>query len=158
MIRSQFRTPSARSWLGVNEFNVPAMSTIDGQLFSAWMPKHLWHELPWPPYGAAEAEVLAYEQAYNERGRWRFQLHAGPAADGATRWKCPFHAGLLRSRQLPFTMRRSRNVPLVELPAGAKCCDGIISVSAADLPSARSSRPAPRPGASHTGAATWSRA
>jgi hypothetical protein len=31
-------------------------------------------------------------------------------------------------------MRRSRNVPLVKLPAGAKCCDGIISVSAADLP------------------------
>ena len=107
---------------------------IDGRLFSAWMPKHLWQELPWPPYGASEAEVLAYEQAYNERGRWRFQLHAGPDADGATRWKCPFHAGFLRSRQLPFTMRRSRNVPLVELPAGAKCCDGIISVSAADLP------------------------
>ena len=31
-------------------------------------------------------------------------------------------------------MRRSRNAPLVELPVGTKCCDGIISVSAADLP------------------------
>jgi hypothetical protein len=107
---------------------------IDGQLFSALMPKHLWQELPWPPYGASETEMFAYEQAYNEGSRWRFQLHAGPHPEGTTRWKCPFHAGFLRSRQLPFTMRRSRNVPLVELPAGAKCCDGIISVSAADLP------------------------
>ena len=107
---------------------------IDGQLFSALMPKHLWTQLPWPPYGASEAEVLTYEQAFNERSRWRFQLHAGPDADGTTRWKCPFHAGFLRSRQLPFTMRRSRNAPLVELPVGTKCCDGIISVSAADLP------------------------
>ena len=31
-------------------------------------------------------------------------------------------------------MRRSRNAPLVELPVGTKCCVGIISVSAADLP------------------------
>jgi hypothetical protein len=107
---------------------------IDGQLFSALMPKHLWTQLPWPPYGASDAEVLTYEQAFNERSRWRFQLHAGPDADGTTRWKCPFHAGFLRSRQLPFTMRRSRNAPLVELPVGTKCCDGIISVSAADLP------------------------
>jgi len=30
-------------------------------------------KLPWPPYGASEVEVLAYEQAYNERSRWRFQ-------------------------------------------------------------------------------------
>jgi hypothetical protein len=29
--------------------------------------------------------------------------------------------------------RRSRSAPLVELPVGAKC-DGILSVSAADLP------------------------
>lgn len=46
----------------------------------------------------------------------------------------PFHAGFLRSRQLPFTMSRPRTTPLVELPEGAKCCEGIISVSAADLP------------------------
>jgi hypothetical protein len=107
---------------------------IDGQLFSALMPEDLRAELPWPPYIASEAEVLTYEQAYNERSRWRFQLHAGPDAEGTTRWKCPFHAGLLRSRQLPFTMCRSRNVPLVELPDGAKCCEGTISVNAADLP------------------------
>jgi hypothetical protein len=107
---------------------------IDGQLFSALMPKHLWQELPWPPYGASEAEILTYEQAYNERARWRFQLHAGPDSEGTTRWKCPFHAGFLRSRQVPFTMSRPRTTPLVELPEGAKCCEGIISVSAADLP------------------------
>lgn len=107
---------------------------IDGQLFSALMPRHLWGDLPWPPYGANEAMMLASEQAFNERSRWRFQLHAGPDADGTTRWKCPFHAGFLRSRQLPFTMRRSRTAPLVELPQGAKCCEGIISVSAAELP------------------------
>ena len=35
---------------------------------------------------------------------------------------------------LPFTMSRPRNAPLIELPVGAKCCDGIISVNAADLP------------------------
>jgi hypothetical protein len=107
---------------------------IDGQLFSVLMPEDLRRELPWPPYGASEAEMRAYELAYNERSRWRFQLHSGPDAEGTTRWKCPFHAGLLRSRQLSFTMRRSRNVPLVELPEGAKCCEGTITVNAADLP------------------------
>jgi hypothetical protein len=112
----------------------PYAVLIDGQLFSTLMPKRLQTELPWAPYGATEADTLAFEQAYNERSRWRFQLHAGPDTEGTTRWKCPFHAGLLRSRQLPFTMRRSRAVPLVEIPEGAKCCDGTISVSAADLP------------------------
>ena len=112
----------------------PYAVVIDGQLFSALISERLWKELPWPPYGASEAEILAYEQAYNERSRWRFQRHTGPDADGTTRWKCPFHAGLLRSRQLPFTLRRSRNVPLVELPDGPSAADGTISVNAADLP------------------------
>ena len=52
------------------------------QLFSALMPKHLWTQLPWPSYGASEAEILTHEQAFNERSRWRFQLHAGPDAEG----------------------------------------------------------------------------
>ena len=112
----------------------PYAIILDGQLFSALMPQHLRTPPPWPPQGASEAEVLSYEQTYNERSRWRYQLHAGPDADGTTRWKCPFHAGLLRSRQLSFTMRRPRNVPLVELPEGARCCDGTISANAADLP------------------------
>lgn len=31
-------------------------------------------------------------------------------------------------------MRRSRTAPLVDLPAGADCCKGVVSVSAEELP------------------------
>jgi hypothetical protein len=105
---------------------------IDGALYSAHLPDDL-VDLPMPPRGATEAEKVAYEAAFNRRARWRYVRHAGPDTDGATRWRCPFCAGLLRSRQIPKTMRRSRTAPLEHLESD-RCCDGILTVQPVALP------------------------
>jgi hypothetical protein len=106
---------------------------IDGQLFSAHLPAGL-RELAAPPRGASEAEKVVYEAKFNQRARWRMVRHAGPDADGVTRWRCPFCAGLLRSRQVKKTMRRSRRAPLVELPPDIdRCCSGILSAAPFEL-------------------------
>ena len=86
-----------------------------------------------PPRGAGEDDKLDYEAKFNRRARWRYVRHAGPDRDGATRWRCPFCAGSLRSRAFPKTMRKSRTTPLVD--AGRDhCCEGIITAQAAELP------------------------
>ena len=55
-----------------------------------------------------------------------------------TRWRCPFCAGLLRSRNFPKTMRRSVKAPLVFLPPEQKtCCCGTVSAPPADIPLAQ---------------------
>ncbi len=106
---------------------------IDGQLYSPHLPEAL-RDLPVPPRGALEEEKLAYEAKFNQRARWRLVRHAGPDADGFTRWRCPFCAGLLRSRAFPKTMRRSRQVPLVEVGEGVtQCCSGILTVGPSEL-------------------------
>jgi hypothetical protein len=108
---------------------------LEGQLFSSALPPELAGPLSMPPRGASDQECLAYERAFNRRARYRYTRHAGPDADGATRWRCPFCAGLLRSRSLPRTMRRSRRSPLAALPEGRRmCCSGIVGASAAELP------------------------
>ncbi len=84
---------------GVKPFSGEAL-LIDGQLFSPLLPEEL-RDLPVPPRGASEEEKLTYEAKFNQRARWRLTRHAGPDADGATRWKCPFCSGLLRSRSFP---------------------------------------------------------
>jgi hypothetical protein len=104
---------------------------IDGQLFSPLLPPDL-RDLPVPPRGAAESEKEAYEAKFNQRARWRLVRHAGPDTEGVTRWRCPFCAGLLRSRSFPKTMRSSRRAPLVEVAAD-QCCEGIVSVTPAEL-------------------------
>ena len=73
------------------------------------------------------------ETLAEKRARWRLTRHAGPDADGATRWRCPFCSGLLRSRSFPKTMRHSRNAPLVETEAEC-CCQGILTAMPEDLP------------------------
>ncbi len=83
---------------------------IDRQLFSSLMPDEL-RDLPAPPKGASEAEKESYESKFNLRARWRMMRHSPPDADGATRWRCPFCAGFLRSRFFPPTMRRPRPCP-----------------------------------------------
>jgi hypothetical protein len=106
---------------------------IDGQLFSSHLPPEL-RELPAPPRGASEAEKLIYETKFNQRARWRLVRHSGPDADGVTRWRCPFCAGLLRSRQVKKTMRGSRRAPLVALPSDVdRCCSGILSAAPVEL-------------------------
>jgi hypothetical protein len=98
---------------------------IDGQIYSSLLPEDL-RDLPAPPRGASEADKLAYEAKFNLWARWRMARHAAPDRDGATRWRCPFCAGFLRSRDFPTTMRRPATVPLVA-PTGERdrCCGGI---------------------------------
>jgi hypothetical protein len=105
---------------------------LDGQLFSSAIPEEL-KELPMPPRDATEKERAKYIEAFERRAAYRYSLHAGPDPDGYTRWKGPFAAGRLRSRQLRETMRGSRDTPLVQLPEGARLA-ATITVSARDLP------------------------
>jgi hypothetical protein len=83
---------------------------VDGQIYSSLLPEDL-RDLPAPPRGASEAEKMVYEAKFNLRARWRMARHAVPDRDGATRWRCPFCAGFLRSRDFPTTMRRPATVP-----------------------------------------------
>jgi hypothetical protein len=107
---------------------------VDGQLFSPLLPKAL-EDLPVPPRGATEEEKLAYEQEFNLRARWRMVRHAGPDRQGVTRWRCPFCAGLLRSRTFRKTMRGSRRAPMVDIAESVdRCCRGILSAAPAELP------------------------
>ena len=106
---------------------------IDGQLFSSLLPEEL-RDLPAPPRGASEVDKGAYEAKFNLRARWRMMRHSTPDSDGATRWRCPFCAGFLRSRSFPKTMRRARTVPLVPVAEGCeKCCEGILTAQAAEM-------------------------
>jgi len=116
---------------GIKPFGGDAL-LIDGALFSALLPNEL-RDLAVPPRGASLDEKLEYEAKFNQRARWRYARHAGPDADGATRWRCPFCASLLRSRQLPKTMRNSRTAPLVSIDRDV-CCEGTITAQAGDLP------------------------
>jgi hypothetical protein len=116
---------------GVRPFSGEAL-LIDGQLFSPLLPEDL-RDLPVPPRGGSEEDKLAYEAKFNQRARWRLTRHAGPDADGATRWRCPFCSGLLRSRSFPKTMRHSRTAPLVEVET-ERCCDGILTAMPVELP------------------------
>jgi hypothetical protein len=104
---------------------------IDGTLFSDLLPGDLL-DLPMPARGASEAEKASSEAAYNRRARWRYVRHAGPDREGSTRWRCPFCAGLLRSRSFPRTMRRSRSAPLVQTES-TSCCAGTLTVQPSEL-------------------------
>jgi hypothetical protein len=107
---------------------------IDGQLYSSLLPVDL-YELPMPPRGAPETVKSEYEAAFNQRARWRMSCHAGPDVDGATRWRCPFCKGLLRSRRFPETMRRGNRVPVVSVADDVeRCCSGIFMAMPAELP------------------------
>jgi hypothetical protein len=117
---------------GIRPFSGDAL-LIDGQLFSSLLPEEL-RDLPSPPRGASEAEKETYEAKFNLRARWRMMRHAAPDKDGATRWRCPFCAGFLRSRAFPKTMRRPKTVPLVPVDDGcSKCCNGILTAQAVEM-------------------------
>jgi len=104
-----------------------------GQLFDARLPEDL-RDLRPPGRDATASEKTEIEEAFNRKAPYRYTLHAGPDDEGFTRWRSPFSAGLLRSRELPWTMRRPVDSgPLVSLPPGTRPA-ATISVSAADLP------------------------
>jgi hypothetical protein len=113
---------------------------VDGALYSNFLPKDLGGKgepsaLPMPPMGATDDDKRPYEEKFNHRARYRYSRHAGPVEDGTTRWRCPFCTGFLRAREVPRTMRRPKTTRLVRLPAGVdRCCSGILSVTAAQLP------------------------
>jgi pimeloyl-ACP methyl ester carboxylesterase len=90
--------------------------------------------LPMPPYGSTDEECEEYEKLFNRLARFALQRHAGPDNEGATRWKCPYEAGRVRSRSVKGSMRHSRTAPLVNLPTGVACCGGIVTVQAGELP------------------------
>src|SRR5580700_9027149 len=111
---------------GIRPFAGEAL-LLDGQLYSRFLPAEL-RDLAMPPRGAPAALRRKYEEKFNLRARYRYVRHSKPDKDGVTRWKCPFCAGLLRSRQLPETMRRSRKAPLVQMPEWVtQCCNGTLS-------------------------------
>ena len=118
---------------GLRPFSGDAL-LIDGQLYSSLLPEEL-RDLPVPPRGASEEEKLAYEAKFNLRARWRMVRHAAPDEDGATRWRCPFCAGTLRSRAFRWTMRMGKNVPLVEVDESCvRCCSGTMTAMPTELP------------------------
>jgi hypothetical protein len=121
----------------------PEAQLVDGTMFSIHLPHDLggardWGEpniLPTPPMGSTVEEKKKFEDAFNRRARWRYGRHAGPFSDGTTRWASPFRLGLLRSREIPRTMRRSKTTPLEILPKGDhRCCSRILTVTPAQLP------------------------
>jgi hypothetical protein len=116
---------------GIRPFAGEAM-LVDGQLYSKLLPTEL-RDLTVPPRYAPGPYRRAFEEKFNQRARWRYVRHAKPDTDGVTRWKCPVCAGLLRSREVPKSMRRSRRAPLVTVPDG-QCCKGTLSAPAAELP------------------------
>jgi hypothetical protein len=109
-------------------------SLIEGHLVSTHAPERLRQLLPMPPMNATVEQAAEHERLFNELARYRFERLNKPDADGTTRWMCPFHAGRLRTRAVPETMRASRDAPLIDLPEGERCCDGTVSVQAAELP------------------------
>jgi len=118
---------------GIRPFAGEAL-LLDGQLYSPFLPLEL-RDLASPPRFATGAYRRAYEEKFNRRARWRLVRHSAPDAEGVTRWRCPFCAGLLRSRRFPRTMWRSRQAPMVEMPEGVtQCCSGILSAPPAELP------------------------
>jgi hypothetical protein len=118
---------------GIRPFAGEAL-LLDGQLYSPMLPKEL-RDLRSPPRYATGPYLAAYQDRFNQRARWRLVRHSAPDDDGVTRWRCPFCAGLLRSRRFPKTMRRSRGAPLVSVPEEVThCCSGILSAPPAELP------------------------
>jgi hypothetical protein len=118
---------------GIRPFAGDAL-LLDGQLFSPLLPPEL-RDLASPPRFVTAPARRTFEGRFNQRARWRFVRHGRPDHDGVSRWRCPFCAGLLRSRRFPTTMRRSRQAPLIDVPEQVDCCcKGTFSAPPAELP------------------------
>ena len=92
-------SPSPTSAAPARSPATPCSSTASST--RACCPNEL-RDLPDAAHGARpRPSKVEHEAKFNLRARWRMVRHAGPDGDGATRWRCPFCAGLLRARQLP---------------------------------------------------------
>lgn len=104
---------------------------IGGQLFSSTVAEDLLR-LALPTMDATAEEKRVITEAFDRRASYAYQLHAGPDADGYTRWRDPLSSGALRSRDMPETMRKNPLTPLVSLAHGRP--PKTITVAAGDLP------------------------
>ena len=68
---------------------------IGGQLFSSTVPEDLLH-LALPTMDATAEEKRVITEAFDRRASYAYRLHAGPDADGYTRWRDPLSSGALR--------------------------------------------------------------
>ena len=123
----------------------PDAILIEGHPFSTTLPADLAGQLPMPPRGASVQECLAHEEAFNRRARYRYTRHAGPDADGATRWRCPFCYGLLRSRALPLHDAAVPALPARRAPRGSRP----VLLGDRERPSSRAAALAAPPGRDH---------
>lgn len=89
-------------------------------------------DLTMPPIGATNAEKEPYIEKFNKRAQRRRRRRKSPRRDGTTRWDHPVKRGILRSREVPSSMRKARKVPLIKLPVGASVAS--ITASADALP------------------------
>lgn len=112
---------------------IGAERVLDGQLFSQWVPGQ-YLDLKLPGRNATQAERAESMRLHAARAVYRFGRHKAPGGDGTTRWRCPVHQGRLRAKSEPKSMRQSKDKPLVHIPNGAHCCEGVLTLGANELP------------------------
>ncbi|WP_449385433.1 hypothetical protein [Cellulomonas soli] len=108
----------------------PDIDFIDGVPFSKHMPREL-RDLPRFERDDTPEQRAAKTAAFDRRALWRFTPH-GAARNGLRRrWMCPFCAGrlgLVAGTPRRKNVRIATGAPLVELPEGQACCDGMVTL------------------------------
>ena len=110
---------------------------IDQTLLTDGTPQDLLRELPLPPPRASADARLPYEQAFNDRARYRWRNHSGPDSRGAIRLACPICTSPhVRCQQVPRSLRLPNTCPKVWLPGNRNhcCVTGTVTFSADEYP------------------------
>lgn len=117
---------------GVRPFAGPGI-IFNNYLYSEFAPIPADHNLPFAPRGSTRTVCERYEEPFNQLARWRC-VPITREPNGTMYWRCPFCAGLLRSRRFPTSMRNPSTAPLVEVDTNrTTCCDGLIRTTATDM-------------------------
>ncbi|MHB8221191.1 MAG: hypothetical protein ACYDHU_12865, partial [Acidimicrobiales bacterium] len=117
---------------GRRPFSGPAI-IFNNSLYHESAPIPEGFNLPFAPRGATHEGMLRHEAPFNELARWRYSL-VSRDPNGTTWWRCPFCAGLLKSRQFPQSMRNGPAAEPVDVVSNrSTCCDGLIRATAEDL-------------------------